>query len=59
MDTEYHDYYRHPADNVAAYNQKRRDQTDDGIPHRMSLDIRTQIGSPQQTSSDMIPISAI
>lgn len=44
MDTEYHDCYRHPADNVAAYNQKRRDQTDDGIPHRMSLDIRTQIG---------------
>ena len=43
MDAEYHNCHRHPADNVAAYNQKRRDQTDDRISHRMSLNIRTQI----------------
>ena len=43
MDAEYHNCHRHPADNVAAYNRKRRDQTDDRISHRMSLNIRTQI----------------
>ena len=43
IDAKCHDQHRNPADNPAAHNQKRRDQTEDGIPHRMLFHIRAQI----------------